>query len=175
MTTTVEAPLPAAAVPAPETADKLTIVLAHGELESVWAALIIASTGAAMGKDTTIFFTFWGLFPLVKEPAPVTGQEWMQKMLAVMNRGGAHHLKLSKLNFAGMGPAMMRHLASEKHVASPEELLEICVDMGVKLMPCQMTMDMMGLKPEDLVDGLLPPVGATTMLLAAENASTFFI
>lgn len=159
----------------PETAKKLVIVQCSGDLERSWATMILATTSAAMGQDTTVFFTFWGLFPLVKNEKRITGETWMQKMLSVMNRGGMDHLKTSKLNFVGAGPAMMRSLAKSHNVASPDELLTMAKDLGVKLVPCQMTMEMMGLKREDLVEGLEEPAGATTMLLAAQGAATFFI
>ena len=159
----------------PEQTDKLIIFAWSGELDKIWPTLILATTGAAMGNETTIFFTFWGLFPLVKNEIRVTGENWMQKMLAVMNRGGDEHLKLSKMNFAGAGPAMMKHLAKEHHVASPDELLTIAKELGVHLIPCQMTMDMMGLKREDLIDGLEEPAGATKALADAQGAITLFI
>ena len=159
----------------PAQTDKLIIFAWSGELDKIWPTLILATTGAAMGKETTIFFTFWGLFPLVKNEIRVTGDNWMQKMLAVMNRGGDEHLKLSKMNFAGAGPAMMKHLAKEHHVASPDELLTIAKELGVHLIPCQMTMDMMGLKREDLIDGLEEPAGATKALADAQGAITLFI
>jgi len=154
---------------------KLVIFAWSGELDKIWPTLILATTSAAMGQDTTVFFTFWGLFPLVKNEVRITGDNWMQKMLSLMNRGGMEHLKLSKMNFVGAGPAMMQSLAKSHKVASPSELLAMAKEMGVKLIPCQMTMDMMGLKREDLIDGLEEPAGATTALLAAQGASTLFI
>ena len=128
-----------------------------------------------MGKETTVFFTFWGLFPLVKNEVRITGENWMQKMLSTMNRGGADHLKLSKMNFAGAGKAMMMHLAKEHRVATPQELLDLAREMGVRLVPCQMTMDLLGLKREDLIEGLEEPAGATTALAEAQGAITLFI
>ena len=158
-----------------EQAEKLVIFAWSGELDKVWPTLILATTGAAMGKETTVFFTFWGLFPLVKNNVRITGENWMQKMLSLMNRGGDEHLKLSKMNFGGAGPAMMMHLAKQHHVASPEELLTIAKEMGVHLVPCQMTMDLLGLKREDLIDGLDEPAGATMALAEAKGAITLFI
>lgn len=156
-------------------APKLVIFAWSGELDKIWPTLILATTSAAMGQETTVFFTFWGLFPLVKNEVRITGDNWMQKMLSMMNRGGIDHLKLSKMNFVGAGPAMMHSLAKSHKVASPAELLALAKEMGVKLIPCQMTMDMMGLKREDLIEGLEEPAGATTALLAAQGASTLFI
>jgi peroxiredoxin family protein len=161
--------------PLPETAKKLVIFAWSGELDKIWPTLILATTSAAMGQDTTVFFTFWGLFPLVKNRKRITGENWMQKMLSLMNRGGISHLKLSKMNLLGAGPAMMRSLAKSHKVASPAELLELAKEMGVKLIPCQMTMEMMGLHREDMIDGLEEPAGATTALLAAQGAQTLFI
>ncbi len=155
--------------------DKLVLFASSGDLDKTWATLILATTGAAMGQRVTVFFTFWGLFPLVRNDVRITGTNWMQKMLALFNRGGTEHLKLGKMNFAGMGPRMMRKLANEQKVASPTELLEMARDMGVRLVPCQMTMDMMGLKREDLIDGLEEPAGATTALLEAKGATALFI
>ena len=154
---------------------KLVIIAWSGDLDKVWPQMILATTGAAMGMQTTIFFTFWGLFSLVKDGVHITGDNWMQKMVSAMDRPGMEHLKLGKMNFAGAGPKMMKHLAKEHKVASPGELLEMARDLGVRLVPCQMTMDLLGLTREDMIDGLGEPVGATTMLLEAQDAVTLFI
>ena len=171
----VEQPAQLLAEKRPEMAEKLVIFAWSGELDKIWPTLILATTGAAMGKETTVFFTFWGLFPLVKNDVRITGENWMQKMLSIMNRGGDEHLKLSKMNFAGAGPAMMNQLAHAHNVASPHELMEAARDLGVHLIPCQMTMDLLGLKREDLIDGLDEPAGATTALAEAQGAITLFI
>jgi peroxiredoxin family protein len=155
--------------------EKLVIIAWSGDLDKVWPQMILATTGAAMGMQTTIFFTFWGLFSLVRDGVHITGENWMQKMVSMMDRPGMEHLKLGKMNFAGAGPKMMKHLAKEHKVASPGELLEMARDLGVRLVPCQMTMDLLGLTREDMIQGLGEPVGATTMLLEAQDAVTLFI
>ena len=94
----------------------------------------------------------------------MTGTNWMTRALSLMNRGSAEHAALSKRNMAGMGPMMMRKLADKNGVATPEELIEMAQDMDVKLWPCRMTMDLMGLKDADLIDGLDEPAGAATAL-----------
>jgi peroxiredoxin family protein len=154
---------------------KLVIIAWSGDLDKVWPQMILATTGAAMGMQTTVFFTFWGLFALVKDQKRITGENWMQRMVAMMDRPGIDHLKLGQMNFAGAGPRMMKHLAKEHDVASPAELLETAVALGVKLVPCQMTMDLLGLRREDMIDGLGEPAGATTMLAEAQDAITLFI
>ena len=168
-------------VPAPEhegdvkTKD-LLIIAYSGELEKVWATMILASTGAAMGVKTRVFVTFWGLQAFVKDSKRITGENWMQKMMSAMQRPGVSHRKLSKMNFLGMGPWMMGRLARQYGVASPKELLEAAQALGVEFIPCQMTMDMFGLKPEDMIEGMAEPAGAATVIgLLTENSTPLFI
>jgi peroxiredoxin family protein len=154
----------------------LAFICYSGDLEKTWAAMILASTAAAMGMPTKVFVTFWGLQTFVKPGKRVTGDNWMQKMLSIMSRPGIAHRKLSKMNFLGMGPWMMRKLAKQYNVASPAELLEMAQLMGVEFIPCQMTMDMFGIKYEDLMDGMGQPVGAATYLgFVGEGAKPIFI
>ncbi len=147
-----------------------------GDLEKVWAAMILASTSAAMGVKTRVFVTFWGLQVFVKDSRRITGENWMQKMLSAMQRPGISHRKLSKMNFLGMGPWMMGRLAKQNGVASPKELLEVAQELGVEFIPCQMTMDMFGLKPEDMIEGMAEPVGAASVIgLLTDNSVPLFI
>ena len=147
-----------------------------GDLEKTWAAMILASTSAAMGVKTRVFVTFWGLQTFVRDDRRITGENWMQKMMSAMQRPGVSHRKLSKMNFLGMGPWMMGRLAKQYGVASPRELLEVAQEMGVEFIPCQMTMDMFGLKREDMIDGMAEPVGAATVIgLMTENSVPLFI
>lgn len=170
MTVAIEAPPIPAIEPVPaestpgNTKDELLIILESGDLERTWGTLIMATSAAASGMKVSIFLTFWGFYPLVRPGVRITGHNWMQKMLSVMNRPGIDHLRMSRLNFLGMGPWMARHLARQQGVALPGELLDIARAMGVRLIPCQMTMDMFGLSREDLIDGLDEPAGAATVL-----------
>jgi peroxiredoxin family protein len=160
----------------PAAAKDILIINYSGDLEKVWATMILASTSAAMGVKTRVFVTFWGLQVFVKDSTRITGETWMQKMLAFMQRPGISHRKLSKMNFLGMGPWMMGTLAKKYRVASPKELLEVAQAMGVEFLPCQMTMDMFGLKPEDMIEGMGEPVGAATVIgLMTENSVPLFI
>jgi peroxiredoxin family protein len=129
-----------------------------------------------MGVKTRVFVTFWGLPVFVKDSKRITGENWMQKMMSAMQRPGISHRHLSKMDFFGMGPWMMRKLAKQYGVSSPKELLEIAQEMGVEFMPCQMTMDMFGLKPEDMIEGMGEPVGAATVIeLMTTNSVPLFI
>ena len=164
-----------AAQPARQNRD-LVLICYSGDLEKTWASLILATTAAASGINTKIFLTFWGLQTFVKDSKRITGQNAMQKMLALMQRPGISHRKLSKMNFLGMGPWMMGVLAKEHGVASPKELLEAAHALGVEFMPCQMTMDMFGLTKADMIDGLGEPVGAATVIELLNNgAASLFI
>jgi peroxiredoxin family protein len=167
--------IPEAPAEQPTAHQKLVIFAWSGDLDRIWPTLILATTAAASGMATTVFFTFWGLFPLVREDRRITGANWMQKMLSVMNRGGIDHLKLSKMQMFGAGAGMMKVLAKRHQVASPAELLSSAIELGVKLIPCQMTMDLMGLTKADLIEGIEEPAGAMTAMLDAKDAVTLFI
>ena len=154
-----------------EKKNKLTIIAWGGDLDRIWPTTILASTAAASGMEAMVFFTFWGLFAIVKPGVRITGENWMQKMMSAMNPGSAQKAKLSRYHFAGAGPAMFKKLADDHQVAKPEELIELSKDLGVRLIPCQMTMDLLGLKREDLIDGLEEPIGAATAILEMREAA----
>jgi peroxiredoxin family protein len=125
--------------------EKLTIVVFSGELDKALAAFIIATTGASMGMDVTMFFTFWGLNILKKNEGPAGGKGLMKKMLNFMNRGGSKRLKLSKFHMFGMGTAMMKKFMKENRVPSIDEFIKMAKDMGVKMIPCSTTCGVMGI------------------------------
>ncbi len=151
--------------------NKLTIIAWGGNLDQIWPTTILATTAAASGMESSVFFTFWGLFAIVKPEVRITGDNWMQKMMSVMNPGSAQKAKLSRYHFAGAGPAMFKKLAQDHQVATPDELIALANDLGVRLIPCQMTMDLLGLKREDLIDGLEEPIGAATALAEMRDAA----
>ena len=156
---------------------QLVVINWSGEYDKVMPTLIMASVAAASGYRAQVFLTFWGLLPFVKDEKRITGDNWMQKMLSFMQRPGISHLKMSQMNFMGMGPWMIGKLSKQYNVASPKELLEACQLMGVEFLPCQMTMDMFGLKREDMIEGLGEPVGAATVLelMTEERTASLFI
>lgn len=155
---------------------KLTIIAWSGDLDKAYPTLILATAAASMGWEVTLFFTFWGLFILKRNEKGITGKDWMTKMLSMMNRGGTQHLTLSRLHMGGMGTGMLRKVFKKNQIAGLDELLESAVEMGVKLLPCQMTMDALGLKREDMIEGLGEPAGAAAALAeAAESDVSLFI
>ena len=154
-----------------DTDRKLCIICSKGTLDMAYPGLVLANAALMEGIDVTLFFTFWGLGILKKPGTGITGEDWRQKMMSVFNRGTTEHLQLSTMNFGGMGPKMMKDLADKHKVASVQELLELSQQMGVKLWPCQMTMDLMGLAREDLLDGLDDPAGAGSAISLMKQAS----
>lgn len=134
--------------------DNKTIVVFSGDLDKAMAAFIIANGAAAMGKKVTLFFTFWGLNILRKtEPVPVQ-KGFMDKMFGFMMPRGSKALKLSNMNMLGMGTQMMRMVMKNKNVSSLEELIQSAMDAGIEIVACQMSLDVMGLKHEELLDGV---------------------
>jgi peroxiredoxin family protein len=150
--------------------NKVTIVACSGDLDKAYPVLILATTAAASGKDVTIFFTFWGLFIIKKNDGKIIGKDWMTKMLSWMHRGGTDRLKLSQYRMGGMGTWMMNQVFRKNKVARLSELLEMAKELGVKMVPCQMTMDAFGLSAADMIDGLEPAAGAATAIEYASDA-----
>ena len=136
---------------APE--DRVTIVVFSGDLDRVLAAFIIATGAAAMGQQVSMFFTFWGLSVLKKETA-FEGKTVFQKMMTMMSPGSSQQLPVSKMNYFGVGAKMLRSMMKEKNVCSLEELISLSRDMGVRMIACEMSRDVMGIKESELVGGL---------------------
>lgn len=134
---------------------KKTIIVFSGDFDRVFAAFIIANGAAAMGDDVTMFFTFWGLNALRKpKKQAVSGKSGLQKMFAAMMPRGPEKLRLSHMNFAGAGPVMFKKVMKQENVMPLNELIDSAREMGVRMVVCTMSMDVMGLKEEELVDGL---------------------
>lgn len=149
---------------------RLAMVCWSSDLDRVWPTLILATTAAASDVEVDIFFTFWGLRVLQRNDRRITGTNWMQKGESLVDRGGTDHLKLGKIHFGGAGTKMIKKLANDYKVASPTELMEMAMAIGVRMHPCQMTMDLYGLKSSDFIDGLQPSLGAASFIDMAAKA-----
>ena len=132
--------------------NKIALIMFSGELDKVLAAFVIATGAAAMGMDVVMFFTFWGTPILRDKGKKVGGKDFMGKMFSAMLPKGTSEVKLSKMNMAGMGTAMMKSLMKKKNVASIEEMLEVAAEMGVRIFICEMSMDLMGFKREEMIE-----------------------
>ena len=126
--------------------EKMSIVVFSGELDKALAAFILATTGASMGMEVSMFFTFWGLNILKKNEGAAGGKGLMKKMLNFMNRGGSKRLKLSKFHMFGMGTGMMKQFMKDSRLPSIDEFIQMAKDMGVKMIPCSTSCGVMGLE-----------------------------
>ena len=170
----VVAAAPASAAPSGH--HKKTFVVFSGDLDRVMAAFVLANGALAMGDEVTLFFTFWGLSAIRKEQAVATsGKGLLDRMFGWMLPRGLGRLTLSKMHMAGMGTAMMKHVMAKKQVASPQELLASARKQGLKLVACSMSMDVMGLRPEELLDGVEIGGAATFLAEADESNVTLFV
>ncbi|MDY0277554.1 MAG: DsrE/DsrF/DrsH-like family protein, partial [Acholeplasma sp.] len=137
-----------------ETMDGSTMVIFSGDLDKALAALIIANGAKSMGKDVSLFFTFWGLNVLRKPKKVKVKKTFIEKMFGRMMPRGMDKLKLSNMNMAGMGSKMIKKIMKKKNVDSLQTLMKNAMDMGVKVTACAMSMDIMGIKEEELIDGV---------------------
>lgn len=131
-----------------------TFVVFSGDLDKTIAAFIMANGAAAMGRKVTIFFTFWGLNILRKPQKVNVKKSLIERMFGAMMPRGTLKLGLSRMNMGGMGAKMIRGIMKEKGVSSLEELMQDALSHGVRLVACQMSMDIMGIKQEELIDGV---------------------
>lgn len=148
-----------------------TMVVFSGDMDKAIASLIIANGALAMDRNVTMFFTFWGLNVLRKPKAPKVKKNFIEKMFGMMMPTGIPNLKLSNMNMGGMGPAMIKGLMKKHNVPSLEGLLQTAIDNGVKIIACQMSMDLMGIKREELIDGI-EIGGVANYLDATEDSGT---
>ncbi len=140
-----------------------TMIVFDGDLDKAIAAFIIANGSVAMGNKVNMFFTFWGLNILRKKESPKVKKDFISKMFGFMMPKGAGKLSLSKMNFMGLGSKMMRMVMKKKGVTSLEDLIQEAINSGVKIVACQMSMDVMGITKEELIDGV-EIGGVATML-----------
>lgn len=152
-----------------------TMVVFSGDLDKVLASFIIANGALAMGKKVNMFFTFWGLNALRKENYTNNNKGFLDKMFGMMMPKGVNRLKLSKLNMGGMGTAMMKYVMKQKNVNSLEELIETFIKNGGKMTACTMSMDVMGITKEELIDGIEYAGVANYLGDAEESFSNLFI
>jgi peroxiredoxin family protein len=132
--------------------DQISIVAFSGDLDKLLAAMIIATGARAMDTEVKMFFTFWATAMLRDPKKTGKGKDFMSKMFGFMLPKGSSALKLSKMNMCGMGTSMLKKLMKKKRVASLEELLATAAELGVEINVCEMSMDLMGFKREEMID-----------------------
>jgi peroxiredoxin family protein len=132
--------------------NKISMIAFSGDMDKVLASFVIATGAAAMGMEVVMFFTFWGTPVLRDKAKKAGGKDTMGKMFGAMLPKGACEVKLSKMNMAGLGTAMMKSLMKKKNVADLEQMLALADELGVRIFVCEMSMDLMGLKREEIID-----------------------
>ncbi|MCW0484225.1 CoA-disulfide reductase [Gaoshiqia sediminis] len=147
-----------------------TMVVFSDDMDRALASLVIANGAASMGKEVTLFYTFWGLNIIKKTHKPKVEKDLMGKMFGKMMPGDAGKLKLSKMNMLGMGSLMMKKRMLSKNVDSIEDMIRTAIDNGVRMIACQMSMDVMGVSAEELIDGV-EIGGVATYLEEAEKSN----
>jgi len=148
--------------------DNLSMVVMSGDLDHILAAFVIATGASAMYEKVTMFFTFWSIQALRDPRKSSPPKDFMGRLFSWMLPKGAPALKLSKMNMGGLGTDMLKRLMKKNNVLSLEELLRRTADAGVQIYICQMSMDLMGLKLEEMIDyPNLKLAGVATFLAAA--------
>ena len=147
-----------------------TLILFSDDLDKTLATFVLANGAAATGKKVSIFFTFWGLNAIKKSHKPKVKKDIFGRMFGWMLPSDSSKLALSKMNMMGMGAKMMRYLMKKKGVDSLESLRQQAIDNGVEFIACQMSMDVMGIKREELLDNVTIG-GVASYMERADNAN----
>jgi peroxiredoxin family protein len=156
--------------------EKLTIVMFSGDMDKAMAGFILATTGASMGMEVTMFFTFWGLNIIKKNEGNIKSKGIMRTMLNRMNRGGAKRLTLSKFNMLGLGTWMINKLMKETNTPSVDEFIKMAQEMGVKMVPCSTSCGLLGVPEDAFREGVMSLAGAAFFLNEARKSNvTLFI
>ena len=150
------------------------MVVFSGDLDKAIAAFIIATGAAAMGMEVSMFFTFWGL-SLIKKQKQFTEKNLLEKGFTAMLPGSSQSLGLSQMNFFGAGSRIIRKLMKDHDVASLEELMEMAREFDVRMVACEMSRELLGIKDEELLDGVEHGGVATFMGEAAQAKASLFI
>jgi peroxiredoxin family protein len=154
--------------------DKASIIVFSGDLDKALAAFIIATGAATMGLEVTMFFTFWGM-GAIKTQRLMDGKSLPERMMAMMTPASSLELAPSKLAFFGAGSVMLRQMMKDKSVASFEELVGLARELGVKLVACEMSMDVMGIRHEELAPDVQLGGVATFLADATKSRVSLFI
>ena len=152
-----------------------TLIMFSDDLDRALATFVLANGAAATGHKVSIFFTFWGLSVIKKEKKPAVSKDLFGRMFSWMLPSDSRKLKLSKMSMCGIGDKMMRNIMRKKNISQLEELRQQAMDSGVEFIACQMSMDMMGVKQEELIDGVTIGGVATYMNRAEDACVNLFI
>lgn len=157
--------------------DQLSIAIVSGDMDKILAAMIISLAAAAMDTKVKLFFSFWALSALRDPKKKAKGKDFISKMFGMMLPNGKNKLKLSNMNMMGMGPMMIKRLMKKQNVLSLDEMFQQAAELGVEITVCEMSMDLMGFKKEEIIAyPHLRYAGATTFVAdAGESSMQWFI
>ena len=150
--------------------EKMSLVIYSGNLDSALAGFMLATTGASMGMEVSMFFTFWGLNIIKKNEGGIKSKGLVRKMLNFMNRGGSKRLKMSRFNMLGMGTGMMKGLMKDINMPSVDEFITLAKSIGVKMYACTTSCGMMGLDESSFRSEVDDMVGAAFFLGEARKS-----
>jgi peroxiredoxin family protein len=154
--------------------DRVSLVVFSGDLDHILAAFVLAAGAAALGQQVSMFFMFWGLAGLRRKKV-VSGKRLMEKMMAMLSPGSSQKLPVSRMNFFGAGARMLRRMMKDKHVASLEDLMRVSRRMGTRIVACETSRDVMGIRDEELLDDLEFGCAAGFLGDALRSRVTLFI
>jgi peroxiredoxin family protein len=154
----------------PADTTKKTLLVFSGDLDRALAAFTVANGAAAMGDDVTMFFAFWGLNILRRPERVATHKDTIQAMFGRLMPRGVERLRLSQMNFGGLGAALMKRVMRQHNIMSMQEMLATAQEQGIKLLACTMSMDFMGFSREELIDGV-EFAGVAAYLAEADEAN----
>lgn len=175
VTVTVEKVNESQAVPTVAMGGNKTMIIFSDDLDKALASFVIANGIAATGKKVSLFFTFWGLNVIKKREKPSVKKDIFGKMFGMMLPANTSQLSLSKMNMGGLGRRMMRFVMKKKNIDSLETLIQQAIDSGVEMIACNMSMDVMGVKQEELLDNVLLGGVATYLERAEKSNMSLFI
>ena len=157
--------------------DQLSIAIVSGDMDKILAAMIISLAAAAMDSQVKLFFSFWALSALRDPKKKAKGKDFISKMFGMMLPNGRNKLKLSNMNMCGMGPVMIKRLMKKQNVLSLDEMFQQAAELGIEITVCEMSMNLMGFKKEEMIDyPHLRYAGATTFVAdAGESSMQWFI
>ena len=157
--------------------DQVSMAVVSGDMDKILATMVIALAAAAMDTKVKLFFSFWSLSALRDNKKNAKGKDFLSKMFGFMLPKGKNKLKLSKLNMAGIGPVMIKHLMKKQGVLSLEEMFKQAGELEIEITICEMSMNLMGFNKEEMFDyPHLRYAGAATFVSDAnESSSQLFI
>jgi peroxiredoxin family protein len=158
----------------PALSNRATLMVFSGDLDRLMSAFMIATGAVAMGLDVSMYFAFWSLVALKKTTSYVQ-KTVPQKMLSVMLPSGPERVGTSRMNMLGMGPMLFKRMMSQQNVETLPDLIALAREMGVRLLVCQMSMGVMGIRKDELIDGLEYGGVGTYLGDATDSKLTLFI